>query len=311
MRIFALFTLLSFFMVSCGPQKPDTSVTNLYGPGTISTHMSERDAALSPDEEMFFFSVQITRQHSAICYATKLNGKWIRPRVAEFSGKYMDIEPVFHPDGRLFFVSNRPLVGETEPSDYNIWYVSKTEKGWNEPTPLDTVVNSPGNEFYPSFTTNGDMYFTSTLEGGYGSEDIWLSKFENNQFTSPVNLGDSINTPNFEYNSFISPDGSFLLYTTHGRGPGFGSGDIYVSFKDENGIWHSPKNLGEKVNSAGFEFCPSLSPDGKTLFYTRRNIPESEGEKWSYFEMLSSFSSIENGQGNIYFIDANFIQQLK
>lgn len=303
--------LLAIVLTSCRSKQPDLSVAHLYAPGTISTHMSERDAALAKEGNLFLFSVQLTRQHSAICEATQFNGKWVRPKVAPFSGAYMDIEPVFHPDGRLFFVSNRPLPGETKVADYNIWYVSKTDEGWSSPTPLDTIINSPGNEFYPSFTTNGDMYFTATLEGGKGGEDIWVAINNDGQFLAPQNLGDSINTASFEYNSFISPDGSFLLYTTHGRGPGFGSGDIFVSFKDATGNWHTPINLGDKVNTKGMEFCPSLSPDGKLLFFTRRNIPSSEGERWSYFEMLSSFSSIENGQGNIYYMNADFIQNLK
>lgn len=303
--------LLAIMVSNCRSNRNNPNQVQLFAPGNVNTNMNERDAALSPDSSMFLFSVQLTRQHSAICYTTKLAGKWLRPRIAPFSGKYMDIEPVFHPDGRLFFVSNRPLIGESVADDYNIWYVSKTETGWSEPTPFDTIVNSPGNEFYPSFTTNGDMYFTATLPGGKGSEDIWVSKVSGEKFSAPENLGDSINTRNFEYNSFVSPDGTFIMFTTHGWGEGYGSGDIFVSFKDENGLWHSPKNMGNKVNTEAFEFCPSLSPDGKTLFFTRSTIPKPEGERWSYFEMVSSFNSIENGQGNIYYINSDFINDLK
>jgi len=304
----AVFIML---LTNCRSEKKDPSKVQLFAPGNINTHMNERDAALSPDDEMFFFTVQLTRQHSAICYSTKLTGKWIRPRVAPFSGKYMDLEPVFHPDGRLFFVSDRPLPGKEEKNDYNIWFVSPNADGWSEPIPLDSIVNSPGNEFYPSFTTSGDLYFTATLPGGKGTEDLWMSKFENGSFRQPENLGDSINTPDYEYNSFVSPDGSFILFTTHGWGEGYGSGDIYISFKDENGVWHSPKNMGDKINTEAFEFCPSLSPNGKTLFFTRSTIPKPEGERWSYFEMVSSFNSIENGQGNIYYINSDFINNLK
>ena len=305
------FILLAATTISCSMKKPDPHVAAVYAPGTINTNMNERDAALSSDSSAFYFSVQLTRQQSTICYVTKLNDKWMRPLVAKFSGEYMDLEPVFHPDGRLFFVSNRPLNEQDKSSDFNIWFVRPTDLGWSDPTPLDTIVNSNGNEYYPSFTANGDLYFTATLPGGKGSEDLWVAKFNNGVYLQPENLGDSVNTANFEYNSFISRNGSFILFTSHGWGEGFGSADLFVSFRKADGNWKRPKNLGEKVNTSGFEFCPSLSPDEKTLFFTRRVNPEPEGKKWGYFEMMSSFNSLENGLGNIYSIDAGFIQQLK
>lgn len=310
-------TIVSFIVISiviwgCSSDQRDTSIAQIYSPGNISTHMSERDAALSDNGKMFFFSLQLTRQHSAICYATKMNNKWIRPRVAEFSGKYMDIEPVFHPDGRLFFCSNRPLPNEETASDYNIWFVSHNNDGsWSDPQALDTIVNSEANEFYPSFTNNGDIYYTCSKLGGKGAEDLWTSKFENGNFQKAINLGDSINTANFEYNAFIHPNGNYLMFTSHGWGEGMGGGDLYISFRKDDGTWATPKNMGTKVNTSAFEFCPSLSPDGKTLFFTRRNTPVPEGDKWSYFEIMSSFNSLENGQGNIYSIDSDFIECLR
>lgn len=307
--VLVLFSTL-FLFESCIDEQADHTKVQLYVPGTINTHMAERDAALSPDGQQFYFTVQLTRQHAAICVATKLKEKMMRPKVVSFSGIYMDLEPAFHPDGRLFFASNRPLPGETAPGDFNLWYVKPEKDEWSEPLPLDTVINTAGHEFYPSFTQNGDLYFTATLPGGLGGEDLWLSKYQNGNYAIPENLGTSVNTSSDEYNAFVSPDASFILFTSHGWGEGFGSGDLYVSFRDENGNWKTPLNLGEKVNTPAFEFCPSLSPDGEILFFTRRNIPEAENGRWSYFEMLSSFSSIENGQGNIYTIGTDFIHQL-
>lgn len=302
-----LFTLALF---SCGRQKQNTRVANLYAPGTINTHMAERDAALSADSSLFFFTVQLSRQNSVICYSTLFNDKWMRPTVADFSGRYMDIEPVFHPDGRLFFCSNRPTGKNDQDLDFNIWFVRPTDLGWSEPEVLDTLINSPGNEYYPSFTRNGDLYFTATRKGGKGAEDLWCARFNEEQYLEPENLGDSINTSNYEYNSFVDPDGQFLLFTSHGWGEGFGGGDLFVSFKDKDGSWQTPRNLGPKVNTAGLEYCPSLSADGRYLFFSRKNVPAPEGEQWYYFEMMSNFSSMENGQGSIYYIDAAFIQQL-
>jgi Tol biopolymer transport system component len=313
MKYFSLYMIALTCLIlfsHCAGEQYDSTKVQLYAPGTINTHMAERDAALSPDGQKFYFTVQLTRQHATICVGTKLKNKMMRPRVVSFSGVYMDLEPVFHPDGRLFFVSNRPLPGETAPGDFNIWYVNPQDDGWGEPVPLDSTINTDGHEFYPSFTNNGNLYFTATLPGGNGGEDLWMAKLSAGEYATPVNLGDSINTTHDEYNAFVSPDGSFILFTSHGWGEGYGSSDLYVSFRDGNGHWKKPVNLGAKVNSHAVEYCPSLSPDGKTLFFTRRTIPEAENEKWSYFEMLSNFSSLENGQGNIYTIGTDFIYEL-
>ncbi|HPR33254.1 MAG TPA: hypothetical protein PLK12_14235, partial [Prolixibacteraceae bacterium] len=121
--LYACLPILIFFFSGCRPEKTMPDVATLLEPGIISTPLSERDAAHSPDGRQFFFSVQLTRELSTLCFSEKRGGKWTKPRVPEFSGTYMDIEPVFHPDGRLFFCSNRPLPGENEAGDFNIWYV--------------------------------------------------------------------------------------------------------------------------------------------------------------------------------------------
>ncbi len=120
-----------------------------------------------------------------------------------------------------------------------------------------------------------------------------------------------MNTANYEYNALVSPDDSFLIFTTHGRGIGLGSADLWISFRHNDGSWSTPKNMGEKVNTNGFEFCPSLSPDGETFFFTRREIPLPPDSQWTYPNMEYSFSSLLNGQGNIYSINASLIQELK
>ena len=58
---------------------------------------------------------------------------WTSPVVAPFSGKFGDLEPAFSPDGmKLYFSSNRPIDG-SEPKDYDIWVVEKTNGRWSDP----------------------------------------------------------------------------------------------------------------------------------------------------------------------------------
>ena len=67
----------------------------------------------------------------------------------------------------------------------------------------------------------------------------------------------------------VAPDESYLIVSS-GRPGGFGQGDLYISFRDEDGDWRQPVNLGESINSEQVDFCPMVTPDGKYLFFSRR-----------------------------------------
>jgi Tol biopolymer transport system component len=286
----------------------------LFSKNIISTGMYERDAALSPDGKEFYFTISLNRTVTYIACSHFKNGKWTKPEIAEFSGKYHDLEPVFHPDGqRLFFVSNRPVNKNTDKTkDFDIWYVERKDNSWGEPKNLGAPVNSPANEFYPSFTHDGTIYFCAKYKNSKNGEDIYYCPYQNGKYQTPVNIGDSINTPSAEYNAFIAPDGSYIMYNTHGKGKGYGSGDIYISFKNKDGEWMQPVNMGNKINTPQFEFCPSLSPDGKYLFFTSQKTKPGITEKCnSYDKFIKFHNQPQNGNADIYRISTKIIENLK
>jgi tetratricopeptide (TPR) repeat protein len=104
----------------------------------------------------------------------------------------------------------------------------------------------------------------------------------------------SINSVDYEDGPYVTPDESFLIFESH-RPEGIGgSGDLYISFKNNSGGWNIPVNMGEKVNSAATERFARLSPDGKYLFFgSTRN------------------ASANNVGFDIFWIDANVIDDLK
>jgi len=294
-------------------QSLPTDSAEVYAPDIISTEFNERDAAFSPDGNEFFYSLKGSSYYSLI-KVIRINDVWQKPIVASFSGKYSDIEPSYSPDGtKLFFVSNRPLSGESEPKDYDIWYVEKNKNKWEEPKNLGPPINTEANEFYPSFTKNGTIYFCAKYENGIGGEDLYFSELRDGNYQAPVNLGDSVNSAKDEFNSFVSSDGSFIMFTSMGWGAGFGGGDLWISFRKDHNRWTTPKNMGEQVNSPFFEYCPSLTPDGKFLFFTSNR---SSGENYSttsltYKNIISGLRSTLNGSQNIYWISTDFIRKLK
>ncbi len=324
---------LSFFMIAgCGGSRTEDlsfpeltgeylgqnnpgMTARLFAPGLVSSPWTERDAALSPDGNDFFYSLKGPEKYSII-RVQRENNRWQAPEVASFSGHpgYNDIEPCFSPDGnRLYFVSDRPVEGTGDAKDYDIWYVQRIPEGWSEPQNLGAPVNTPANEFYPSFTRTNILCFTAEYESSIGGEDIWESQFADGKFLPPVNLGDSINTKGGEFNSFIAPDGSFLIFGSTGWGKGLGSGDLWISFRKTDGSWTRARNMGPKVNSSSFEYCPSLTPDGKFLFFTSNRPPRSAdaNERLTYQDISARLDSPFNGSQNIFWIDAAVINELK
>jgi Tol biopolymer transport system component len=138
---------------------------------------------------------------------------------------------------------------------------------WSMPENL-TNVNSDSSEFYVSFTEKGDLYFSSSRKGGYGKEDIYLSKWVNNQHNLPQNLGAAINSEKSEYDPFISPKEDFIIFTSSGRADSFGGGDLYCSKLNSEKQWLAAAHLGETFNTNTRDYCPYISPDSRYFFYS-------------------------------------------
>jgi Tol biopolymer transport system component len=144
--------------------------------------------------------------------------------------------------------------------------VKREGNTWEEPIYLGVDINSNSHDFYPMMTNNGTIYFSSQREGP-GTNNIYRSKCVDGIYSKAVKIGNAINTEHRELDPYISPDESILIFTSN-RPEGFGSGDLYISFKDKEGNWMKAGNLGEKINTQGSEYCPMISPDGKYLFFT-------------------------------------------
>ncbi|HEX6891893.1 MAG TPA: hypothetical protein VF141_14400, partial [Chryseolinea sp.] len=291
------------------PESPLIFMENI-----VSTNLNERDMAISPDGSEMFFTIQ-ANQHavSTIIRLKKLsNNKWSDPEVATFSGKYSDLEPAFSPDGKkLYFSSNRPVTGN-DPKDYDIWYVEKINEMWTAPRSLGAPVNTSSNEFYPSVTSNGNIYFTAEYENGVGKEDIYLSRWVNGTFTTPMPLDTAVNSKLWEFNAFVTADERYIIFTSYGRKNEKGGGDLYISTKNNEGKW-TPARLLNKINSNVLDYCPFVTADQKSFFFTSARHDLASHEKTKTFADLSkTYNGITNGSENIYWMSfASLLESLK
>lgn len=278
----------------------------LFGEGFISTHINERDFAISPDGSEIYFTISTPKSTFQTIVSSKKNKQgWSASEIVSFAGEFIDLEPVFSADGQtLYFASNRPTSGST-PKDFDLWKVKRNGAGWGTPENLGTAINTEGDEFYPSITKSGNLYFTAAYKDGPGREDIYVSEFRNGEFTKPTALDSGVNTKYYEFNAFVDQDEKYILFTSYGRKDDTGGGDLYLSIKDSNGKWQPARNL-KSINSKQIDYCPYLTIDGKALFFTseRHQLPTAfTSRKATYKDVLNANSNPINGTGNIYWID--------
>ena len=271
----------------------------------ISSVFSERDMAISPDGTEMMYTI-VTGQHvfSSIIILKKGAKGWSAPSIAPFSGQYRDLEPAYSPDGnKIFFSSNRPVEGKSS-TDFDIWVVEKINGVWQSNAKnLGAPINTPRDEFYPSVTESGNLYFTAEYEGGVGKEDIFVASLQDGKYTTPAPLDTAVNSKTYEFNAFVSPDEKFILFSSYGRKDDSGGGDMYISLKNDNGTW-APARVLTIVNSSKLDYCPFVTADQKTLYFTsqRHNLKGSQEKPLTYDRYISMLKDVQNGTDNIYTI---------
>lgn len=284
----------------------DAKTPVLLAPGIISTGDYDTHAALSPTgDTLYFLKCSPNMNECTICVSYKKNKEWQAPEVAVFSGKYLDVDPFVTKDGRtIYFVSNRPYrLQDTLNTNWDIWKVEQNGNTWGIPVRLDSVINSDADEYYPTMADNGTLYFGSSRIGGKGNSDIYLSRPINGEYKTVENLGDSINTTNDQYEAFIAPDESYLIFMATVP-QGLKNADFFISF-NEKGHWSKATKIKGPVNSVSTEWSPKVTRDGKYFYFgsTRsslNNIP-SKPENMKEFE--GRIKKPGNGLGDIYYVN--------
>lgn len=244
-----------------------------FAPGIISKPgRYEYGSVFSKDGNTCYFAV-VNGGKPEIHYSVRRQLQWSTPAVLLQHQLYGFNDPFLTPDEQsLFFISDMALNGKGPKKDIDIWYIKRTANGWTDPINAGSVINSDSNEYYTSFTRSGTIYFASnrnqknaTTANNY---DIYFSTKQNGKFKTPVALPEAINSQHYEADVFIAPDETFIIFCAERPG-GLGKGDLYFSRKTSDGKWSPAQNLGPSVNTSGYEFCPFVSNNGKTLFFSR------------------------------------------
>jgi Tol biopolymer transport system component len=250
------------------PQPTPDSAALRFLPGIVSSDSMDFNACFSPDGRSYYFTRSINKQTKI--YVTHHDGaSWTSPMLVPFlDSEYSEADPAFAPDGTLYFISDRPAGTSDTLRDFDIWFVKPLPGGsWSAPGNLESV-NTDSSEYYISFSRNGNLYFASSRKGGFGEEDIYVSKLEKEKYTDPVNLGPAVNTARSEYDPGVSADEEVIVFASSNRDDGLGGADLYCSRLNGEKKWQKAANLGSGFNTKAREFCPYFSPDGKYFFFS-------------------------------------------
>ncbi|MCB0686074.1 MAG: OmpA family protein, partial [Saprospiraceae bacterium] len=165
---------------------------------------------------------------------------------------------------------------------------------------LPATINTDAMEYLPSFPAREDiMIFTRRVRG---QEDFFWSKMVNGEWQESRAIAE-LNTSENEGAHCLSADGKMLVFTACNRKDGLGSCDLYYALFDGQ-KWSAPANLGPDVNTRYWDGQPSLSANGRTLYFSSERPGgkggrdlwkiDRKGGGWSQAVNLSSLNTPGN-----------------
>lgn len=248
-----------------------------FAPGLVST---TNGIAFSPNGLTVYVSRFVDerdergRPRSRLFQHRWLGGEWSPPEAVPFSNAFTDYQPVLSPDGqRLFFTSTRPQPDTVRELRQNIWVSHRDANGWAAPE-IVAELATPGWDGYAVPTRSGRLYFVSDRQGGLGGVDIWTARPQlDGRYGPAVNVA-AVNSAASDSDIWVDPDERFMVFTRSvepaaNAGPGVRAEiDLWVALRS-NGVWHRPRRL-DRVNSPEWELSPTVTPDGRYLFFARR-----------------------------------------
>lgn len=149
-----------------------------------------------------------------------------------------------------------------------IWESRLKGNTWVTARKLPAPINSKFHESTASYSPDGNtVYFISNRDGGMGGRDLWYSKRQpGGSWGEAINMGNEINTPDFEEGVFIHPDGVTMYFSSKGHGS-LGGYDLFYS-KLNDGKWGAPQSMGAPFNGPGHDVFLFLDASATKGYYT-------------------------------------------
>jgi Tol biopolymer transport system component len=241
-----------------------SSQPEIFAPGAISGPAGVDCLTFSPDGATVFFDQQ-AGWNGFIMESHRVGGGWSAPRIAPFSGQWLDHDPAMAPDGSfLVFTSNRPdVAGGPALRGGHLWRVDRRGDGWGTPVRLPEAVNDAASIYAPSVAANGDVYYQRRDEATHEFH-LYRTAWRRGRYQPPQRL--ALGDPDaHELDPAIAPDGSFIVFDADYAGKDQPD-HLYIAFR-KGGGWTAPVDLGDAVDRYQ-PWGSHLGPDGRSLYFT-------------------------------------------
>lgn len=188
--------------------------------------------------------------------------------VNSFANQYF---PVLTADEEQIVYTRR--LGHSDEMDEDIVVSVKDGNGrWTAPKSISPKVNTRNNEGTCTISADGRLMIFTVCVGMRGGCDLFETRKVGDEWTVPKNLGQLVNSPSWESQPSLSADGRELYFVSTRRG-GLGKADIYVSYRDDSGVWSRAENLGAVINTPSDEASPFIHANSRTLFFATDGRP--------------------------------------
>jgi flagellar motor protein MotB len=199
---------------------------------------------------------------------------------APINSTQSDYLPMLDATGnKLYFTSKRlggfskEIEGAKE-GDEDLYFTVRVNGKWSDPQLLPPPLNGIGNEGAASFSADGQsmIFGACGRDDGVGGCDLYFSSLEGDKWSKPQNLGNVVNSEDWDAHSTLSADGTKIIFSSN-RAGGYGGEDLYIVERNPFGEWGVPSNLGPTINTPLTELSPFFSQDAKTLYFASNGHP--------------------------------------
>lgn len=195
---------------------------------------------------------------------------------------YDEQNPVFSPNGEIFFTVGFHPENTGGPTDFGDIWVGKIDGNgdWQKPRRV-AYLSTIGNDVLVGFTDALTALVYHSGQNGKKQGIHQYSRFGNSwNYLRPLEMGNFKNNGT-HFSGRLSSDGNILILSMASFGS-FGNEDIYVSFKQSETVWSSPLNLGAQINTFAQEHTPYLSEDLQTLYFSSNSKETRRGKDIYY-----------------------------